>query len=71
MTIVFDNTDKARSPINYEKHDVITITRIAVLGGSNKYIVNGANASNVAVKDLFCSVQLNVNNPHFLVMQVS
>lgn len=42
-----------------------------VIGGRNKYLINGVNANNTRVQDLFCSVGLNVNNPHFLIMQVS
>ena len=42
-----------------------------VIGGRNKYLINGCNANNTRVQDLFRSVQLNVNNPHFLIMQVS
>lgn len=41
-----------------------------VIGGRNKYLINGVNANNTRVYDLFCSVGLNVNNPHFLIMQV-
>lgn len=41
-----------------------------VIGGKNKYLINGVNAKNTRVQDLFCSVGLNVNNPHFLIMQV-
>lgn len=40
-----------------------------MVGGKNKYLINGKNAQNKAVQDLFCSVQLNVNNPNFLIMQ--
>lgn len=40
-----------------------------VIGGRNKYLINGSNANNTRVQDLFRSVQLNVNNPHFLIMQ--
>lgn len=42
-----------------------------VIGGRNKYLINGSNANNTRVQDLFRSVQLNVNNPHFLIMQAS
>lgn len=69
VTITFDNTDKEQSPVGYENLKEIMVTRQVVLGGKNKYLVNGVNAANNRVKDLFCSVQLNVNNPHFLVMQ--
>ncbi len=27
MSLVFDNTDKAHSPLGYEQHDEITVTR--------------------------------------------
>ena len=40
-----------------------------VVGGRNKYFVNGANKNQQDVANLFQSVQLNVNNPHFLIMQ--
>jgi len=32
-------------------------------------MINGVNAQNSRVSDLFRSVGLNVNNPHFLIMQ--
>ena len=32
-------------------------------------MINGQNATAQRVSDLFCSVQLNVNNPNFLIMQ--
>ena len=41
-----------------------------MIGGRNKYLINGSNATPSRVQDLFRSVQLNVNNPHFLIMQV-
>ncbi len=39
------------------------------VGGKHKYVINGSSATNQRVCDLFCSVQLNVNNPNFLIMQ--
>uniref|UniRef100_A0A0X3NVR8 Structural maintenance of chromosomes protein n=1 Tax=Schistocephalus solidus TaxID=70667 RepID=A0A0X3NVR8_SCHSO len=69
VSIVFDNTDKSTSPYGYEQFDELTITRQIVVGGKNKYLINGTNATNTRVQDLFHSVQLNVNNPHFLIMQ--
>lgn len=38
-------------------------------GNKHKYLINGQNATAQRVSDLFCSVQLNVNNPNFLIMQ--
>uniref|UniRef100_A0ACB8ET47 Structural maintenance of chromosomes protein 2 n=1 Tax=Sphaerodactylus townsendi TaxID=933632 RepID=A0ACB8ET47_9SAUR len=69
VSISFDNSDKKQSPLGFENHDEITVTRQVVIGGRNKYLVNGVNANNMRVQDLFCSVGLNVNNPHFLIMQ--
>ncbi|NXK10148.1 SMC2 protein, partial [Herpetotheres cachinnans] len=69
VSITFDNSDKKLSPLGFEANDEITITRQVVIGGRNKYLINGVNASNTRVQDLFCSIGLNVNNPHFLIMQ--
>ncbi|XP_072318999.1 structural maintenance of chromosomes protein 2 [Eucyclogobius newberryi] len=69
VSITFDNSNKSQSPLGFETHDEITITRQVVIGGRNKYLINGVNAKNTRVQDLFCSVGLNVNNPHFLIMQ--
>ncbi|XP_072526481.1 structural maintenance of chromosomes protein 2 [Salminus brasiliensis] len=69
VSITFDNSNKKQSPLGFETHDEITVTRQVVIGGRNKYLINGVNANNMRVQDLFCSVGLNVNNPHFLIMQ--
>ncbi|XP_047354483.1 structural maintenance of chromosomes protein 2 isoform X2 [Vespa velutina] len=69
VTIVFDNRDRDSSPMGYEHHEELVITRQIIIGGKNKYLINGSNVPNKRVQDLFCSVQLNVNNPHFLIMQ--
>uniref|UniRef100_A0A8C1TFV6 Structural maintenance of chromosomes protein n=1 Tax=Cyprinus carpio TaxID=7962 RepID=A0A8C1TFV6_CYPCA len=69
VSITFDNSNKKQSPLGFETHDEITVTRQVVIGGRNKYLINGVNANNLRVQDLFCSVGLNVNNPHFLIMQ--
>uniref|UniRef100_A0A8K9UDW7 SMC hinge domain-containing protein n=1 Tax=Oncorhynchus mykiss TaxID=8022 RepID=A0A8K9UDW7_ONCMY len=68
VSITFDNANKSQSPLGFETHDEITVTRQVVIGGRNKYLINGVNANNTRVQDLFCSVGLNVNNPHFLIM---
>nr|CAB3266385.1 structural maintenance of chromosomes protein 2-like [Phallusia mammillata] len=69
VSITFDNSNKEQSPMGMEAHNEITITRQIVIGGRNKYLINGVNAQNSRVSDLFRSVGLNVNNPHFLIMQ--
>ncbi|NXC45171.1 SMC2 protein, partial [Penelope pileata] len=69
VSITFDNSDKKQSPLGFESNDEIIITRQVIVGGRNKYLINGVNTTNSRVQDLFCSVGLNVNNPHFLIMQ--
>lgn len=69
MTIVFDNRDKKKSPIGFEEYGQISVTRQIVLGGTSKYLVNGHRAQQQTVQNLFQSVQLNINNPNFLIMQ--
>ncbi|KAG2711067.1 hypothetical protein I3760_04G059500 [Carya illinoinensis] len=69
VSVVFDNSDRSRSPLGYEDHPEITVTRQIVVGGRNKYLINGKLAQPSQVQNLFHSVQLNVNNPHFLIMQ--
>ncbi|XP_058110794.1 structural maintenance of chromosomes protein 2-1-like isoform X2 [Magnolia sinica] len=69
VSIVFDNSDRNRSPLGYEDCQEITVTRQIVVGGRNKYLINGHLAQPSRVQTLFHSVQLNVNNPHFLIMQ--
>ncbi|XP_032532513.1 structural maintenance of chromosomes protein 2 [Chiroxiphia lanceolata] len=69
VSISFDNSDKSQSPLGFEANDEIVVTRQVVIGGRSKYLINGTNATSNRVQDLFCSVGLNVNNPHFLIMQ--
>jgi structural maintenance of chromosome 2 len=69
VTIVFNNEDESCSPVGYEQCKEVTVTRQVLIGGKNKYLINGKNAPAGQVQNLFHSVQLNVNNPHFLIMQ--
>ncbi|KAK5163229.1 Structural maintenance of chromosomes protein 2 [Saxophila tyrrhenica] len=69
VTLVFDNADKPRSPIGFEDYASISVTRQIVLGGTSKYLINGHRAQQQTVQNLFQSVQLNINNPNFLIMQ--
>lgn len=69
VTIVFDNSDTANSPIGFNNSPKISVTRQIVLGGTSKYLINGHRAPQQSVLQLFQSVQLNINNPNFLIMQ--
>ena len=68
VTVIFDNSDKENSPVGYDEYDEITVCRM-IYQGKSKYILNGYSSTQEKVRDLFLSVQLNINNPHFLVMQ--
>lgn len=69
VTIVFDNSEVSKSPIGFETYAKISVTRQIILGGTSKYLVNGHKAQQQVVLNLFQSVQLNINNPNFLIMQ--
>jgi structural maintenance of chromosome 2 len=69
VTLVFNNADVTTSPVGYESSKQITVTRQVVIGGKNKYMINGHTVQQSQVQNMFHSVQLNVNNPHFLIMQ--
>lgn len=69
VTITFDNSNKEQSPTGYEQYDEIVIRREVNLNSRSKYWINGFAAQNNQVSDLFHSVQLNIQNPHFLIMQ--
>lgn len=68
VTLSFDNSDKQGSPPGYEGCDEINVTQ-TVQGSVSKYYINGTKTTQEKVRNLFCSVKLNVNNPHFLIMQ--
>lgn len=69
VTIVFDNTDRATSPLGLEALPEITVMRQISLPNVTKYLLNGHKAQQQQVQTLFQSVQLNINNPNFLIMQ--
>jgi structural maintenance of chromosome 2 len=87
VTIVFDNSDREKSPVGLENCKQITVTRQAralhhsllnrstnhciqiALPNISKYLLNGHKSTQQNVQTLFQSVQLNINNPNFLIMQ--
>ncbi|KAK9329911.1 RecF/RecN/SMC [Lipomyces starkeyi] len=69
VSIVFDNRDSATNPIGFEACPQISVTRQIVLGGTSKYLINGHRAQQQTVQNLFQSIQLNINNPNFMIMQ--
>ncbi|KAL1747405.1 RecF/RecN/SMC [Schizophyllum fasciatum] len=69
VTIVFDNSEKDKSPQGLEGMKEITVTRQITLPIATKYLINGRKAKQEQVLTLFQSVQLNINNPNFVIMQ--
>ncbi|KAL4076571.1 RecF/RecN/SMC [Scleroderma yunnanense] len=69
VTIVFDNSDRERSPVGVEHLKQITVTRQIALPNISKYLLNGHKSTQQNIQNLFQSVQLNINNPNFLIMQ--
>ncbi|KDQ59585.1 hypothetical protein JAAARDRAFT_33164 [Jaapia argillacea MUCL 33604] len=69
VTIVFDNSDRSTSPPGMENCKQITVTRQIALPNISKYLLNGHKSQQQTIQTLFQSVQLNINNPNFLIMQ--
>ena len=69
VEIIFNNTDESQSPFGYKEFKHISVMRSITSGSISKYSINGHPANQQRVQNLFQSVQLNVNNPHFLIMQ--
>ena len=85
VTIVFDNSDRSKSPTGFENFKQITVTRQVghsshlstnvhktlqiALPNVSKYLLNGHKALQANIQTLFQGVQLNINNPNFVIMQ--
>jgi structural maintenance of chromosome 2 len=87
VTIVFDNSERSKSPVGLENYKQITVTRqVCTLGlqtskttlhshlqialpNVSKYLLNGHKSQQQTIQTLFQSVQLNINNPNFVIMQ--
>ncbi|KAJ7178719.1 condensin complex subunit SMC2 [Mycena crocata] len=69
VTIVFDNSDISKSPPGHESSKQITVTRQLSLPNVTKYLLNGHKVPQASIQSLFQSVQLNINNPNFVIMQ--
>eukprot|EP00747_Dinoflagellata_sp_TGD_P160977 gnl/TRDRNA2_/TRDRNA2_178037_c0_seq1.p1 gnl/TRDRNA2_/TRDRNA2_178037_c0~~gnl/TRDRNA2_/TRDRNA2_178037_c0_seq1.p1 ORF type:complete len:1135 (-),score=16.38 gnl/TRDRNA2_/TRDRNA2_178037_c0_seq1:130-3534(-) len=71
VSIVFDNREKepGKSPVGLEHFNEIIITRRIIIRGKNKFLINGKTSDMNQIMSFFHSVQLNVDNPHFMIMQ--
>ena len=68
VTLKFDNRNKNFSPTGFEESATISVSR-TIENNKMKCYINGKTSTAEQVRNLFLSVKLNVNNPHFLIMQ--
>lgn len=71
VTIEFINDDPASAPPGYscEEYPTITIGRQIKLGGRQQFFFNNTVSLQSKVKRFFESISLNVDNPHFMILQ--
>lgn len=71
VTIEFINDDPATAPPGYscEQFPIITVGRQIKLGGKQQFFLNNTVSMQSRVKRFFESISLNVDNPHFMVLQ--
>ncbi|GET85771.1 structural maintenance of chromosome, putative [Leishmania tarentolae] len=71
VTIEFVNDDPASAPPGYscEEYPIITIGRQIKLGGRQQFFFNNTVSLQSKVKRFFESISLNVDNPHFMILQ--
>ncbi|KAI4292796.1 structural maintenance of chromosome 2 [Pancytospora philotis] len=66
VQLVFDNSDKARSPAGYEHHDAIEVARMLDHEGKSKYRINGHSCTRGTVEKMARSVGISID---FVVLQ--
>ncbi|ORC90430.1 structural maintenance of chromosome (SMC) [Trypanosoma theileri] len=71
VTIEFINDDPRTAPPGYscEEYPIITVGRQIKLGGKQQFFLNNNVSMQSKVKRFFESISLNVDNPHFMVLQ--
>eukprot|EP00796_Vickermania_ingenoplastis_P011863 gene11863-8151_t len=71
VTIEFINDDPDTAPPGYscEEYPIITVGRQIKLGGKQQFFLNNTVSMQSRVKRFFESISLNVDNPHFMVLQ--
>ena len=71
VVIEFTNDDPETAPVGYTPSDfpIITVGRKIFSNGTERYFVNERVADQAFVKRFFHSIHLNVDNPHFMVLQ--
>ena len=71
VTLEFSNEDESSAPPGYNPAEFpsISVARQVICGGKQKFFLNGRLVQQSTIKSFFHSVSMNVDNPHFLVLQ--
>ena len=71
VTLQFSNTDSEKYPPGFPPNifPQLTVTRQLLPGGNQKCYLNGRSIPSSRLQVFFQSVSLNVENPHFIVLQ--
>lgn len=71
VTIEFINDDPATAPTGYPptEYPIITIGRQTQIGGKQRYFFMNRLSDQAKIKHFFQNIHLNVDNPHFMVLQ--
>uniref|UniRef100_A0AC34Q9T0 Structural maintenance of chromosomes protein n=1 Tax=Panagrolaimus sp. JU765 TaxID=591449 RepID=A0AC34Q9T0_9BILA len=69
VTATFEHNDPKHKIQGFDLGKDIIVRRQVVSNGRVTYTVNGSNATQQRVQEMFRSIGMNVNNPHFLIMQ--
>lgn len=69
VAIRFACPERNMRPAGYEDCEELLVTRQISKDHTSKFFINGTTSTQTRVKNLFRSVSLNIDNPHFLVKQ--
>ncbi|CUG84675.1 structural maintenance of chromosome protein, putative [Bodo saltans] len=71
VTIEFINDDPRTAPSGYPvtEYPIITIGRQTQIGGKQRYFFMNRLSDQAKIKHFFQNIHLNVDNPHFMVLQ--
>ncbi|KAH7638934.1 structural maintenance of chromosomes protein 2-like protein [Dermatophagoides farinae] len=69
VTMEIDNTDGKFSHSDYSNSPVIVVRREINMKNQSKYYIDGFCVTKEKLMDFFQLVSLNIQNPHFLIMQ--
>ncbi|KAI2807076.1 Structural maintenance of chromosomes protein 2 [Blomia tropicalis] len=69
VTIEIDNSDGKFQQLEYQNSKTIVVKREITIKNTSKFLIDGFCVTKEKLLDFFQSVSLNIQNPHFLIMQ--